>query len=279
MEKQKQKVYLVVTIVILIILILGLVGYIVWDAFFKDTPEADNNSIQETVNTQPETIPIPKSIKIEKEKDYVFNANYSSKVLAESYTTDVYSDQEAGTNVHRASDMVVPYINIDSEDANKANENIKLLYEKAISVYNEGVNNHISYIKECNYQYNIEDQILSVLLTYAEAGTDIPRYEYTSYHFDLNTGEELTFEEVCTKLGLQKSEIDRKVKNAITNYFREASIPDANTYVEASYKNYTQSVQNQTIPFYIKEDKTVEVAVTLNIPAGSGSMVHLFTIE
>ena len=63
------------------------------------------------------------------DKPWVYDAEYEIPIDVESYTTF--------NELIQVSDLVVPYINIDSPDAKTANEELYGVYEELISRFNE----------------------------------------------------------------------------------------------------------------------------------------------
>lgn len=88
--------------------------------------------------------------KIDDTKDWVYDAEYKRNVTAESYATN-------GKTYY-------------AKDSNNA---IEKVFEDAIKKYNEGVNDKITYIDECGYKKYINDNNLSIVLTYGVGGTDV----------------------------------------------------------------------------------------------------------
>ena len=66
------------------------------------------------------------------DKDWVYDADYELPTDVDSFYG--YSDQ---SKLIQVSDLVVPYINIDSEDAKAANDEIYGIYENLIKEFNE----------------------------------------------------------------------------------------------------------------------------------------------
>lgn len=209
---------------------------------------------------------IGESLKIDKTKELVYDAEYTSNVKAESYVT--HFDE-----TYYSKDIIVPYININSEYATKSNNEIKNVFESAINAYNEGVDTGLVYIDECNYEKYESDKELSVLLTLGIGGTDVVDPEYYTYNINLDNGNELSYEDIYTLVGFTKDNIDEKVNTAISNELKEylnGDDIDISTYKDESINNYKESVTNNTLKYFL-EDNKLNIVVKLSVPVGKGS--------
>ena len=218
--------------------------------------------------------------KLDNGKDYIYDAYYSKNTKADSYSID---------KTYYAKDIVVPFINIDSNYASKANGEIKSVFDEAISTYNEGVSNKIVYVDECNYKKYINNNYASIILTYAVGGTDLPIVHYYTYNINLSDGQELSYEDIYKLAGFSSSNIESKVKDAITNTMKKElsdftaenypSGTNFDIYNDQSIDNYNKSVKNNSLKYFISENGELNIVVTLSIPAGRGSYDTIITVE
>ncbi len=254
-----------VWLILFILLSLGLGGYIVYDKVLKVRPINDKQ--EEAV--QNEEIDGDKVCKLEEDRDFIYDAPYEKNVHANSYTT-IYN------NTYYAKDIIVPFINIDSEYVKSSNNEIKTIFDSVIEIYNKGVQDKESYVDECNYKKYTSDDLLSVLVTYGVGATDIVNANYYTYNIDLKTGEKLTFEEVYKLVGFNSSNINNKVEEAITKVSKEkmssfaldSEVTDFSTYTTTSINNYKKSLNNNSLKYFISEKGKLNIIVTLNIPVG-----------
>ena len=124
MEKQKNKV-LIVLVIVLLFVILGLGGYIVYDKVLNKNQIENNNSNTQNYNGNSGNKNNSNlALKIDSTKDWVYNADYNLPTKEDSYYG--ISDH---SKLIKASDLIVPYININSSDAKTANQEIYKLYE------------------------------------------------------------------------------------------------------------------------------------------------------
>lgn len=203
---------------------------------------------------------------IKEEIDLVYDANYEKDVMADSYETEF-------GEVYNVKDIMVPFINIQSSYATEANNEIEQIYNSAIDAFNEGVNDKITYVDECNYKEYINDNKLSVLVTYGVGATDVVHPEYHTYNFNLENGNKFSYEEAYTVGGFNSTNIDEKVKVAIRNKMQELfgealTGEDFENYTNRSIENYDNSLKDNTIKYFINEKGNLNVIVTLEAPAG-----------
>ena len=204
-------------------------------------------------------------------QDYIYNADYSYDVPYNSYAT------ESG-DVYYVKDIIVPYINLDSVDARKANSEIKAIFNEAIMLYKEGLNDKQTYVDPCNYTSFITEDVLSVYLMYGAGGTDVVHPAYYTYSFNLKTGRLLTYEDVCQIAGFDADVIDEKVEAAIKYYMINTLQFNKTRYIDSSINNYRSSVAENNVKYFLDSDKKLNVLVTLNLPAGNGAFDAFITV-
>ena len=121
------------------------------------------------------------AIKIDKDLEIVYDANYDDKGLVPSYTKDY--------GVFYLSDVVVPFINIDSSDAAIVNNQIKDIYNELLKSYERGINDSFTFIKYCNYTFDVSNDLLTVKFNYGISNsTSIDDIKH-EYNFDLSNGK------------------------------------------------------------------------------------------
>ena len=220
------------------------------------------------------------SIKVDASKDYVYDASYDFDFLKDSYY--------ANGRLINKSDIVVPYININSDAARAANEEIAKLYTELGETYNDATEREIFY-RVSKYDAYVVDNIVSVIITVTAGGTDVPIDYYYTYNFSLKDGHLLSYSDVFTAAGIDFNIISNRVQKTVTavmtdklsgftesNYYGDTNF---DTYNNESYKNYVVSVNNGTIKYFIDSNKKLNVVVTLSIPAGRGEFDTIITVE
>ncbi len=285
-NNKKSNKLLYVIIVILCIAVLGLGGFIIYDKMQDDKNSENSNNpasnSSETSNKKEDDSNSNSNTlvaKLDDTKDWVYDATYEKKVSAESYKT--YSD------TYYAKDIVVPYININSDYAKTANASIKKVFDSAIKMYNGGVKDKMTYVEQCNYKKYINENTLSVILTYAFGATDVPQPEYYTYNIDLKTGNQLSYKEVYSMAGFTDENIESKVVAAITKTMKKRMAEDAsedeqknlNKYTNVSINNYKKSVSNNKVVYFLSDNKKLNVVVNLSIPVGTGEFDTIITVD
>ena len=259
--------------VILLAIILGLGVYIASSKELILTKEKITGKSNEQ---QEEKVKNTESVaKIYSDKEYIYDAEYEKNVNKESYST--------GNKTYYAKDIVVPFININSSYVTDANNEIKTVFDQAITAYND----ETKYVDQCNYTKYIDDKTLSVILTYGEGATDVIHPKYYTYNINLKDGNKLTYSDVCNLLGLEN--VDSKVEAAVTTAMKEKlqdfsaqNYEDGtnfDTYNNQSINNYKESVTNNTIKYFITENKKLNVIVKLSIPAGTGEFDIIISVN
>ncbi len=125
------------------------------------------------------------------DKPWVFDADYDIPAEVDSYTSF--------NELYQVSDLVVPYINIDSPDARAANEELYGLYGELIDNFNECARMSDEYgnsgYSVSDYDAYVLDDAVSVLVTQTSGGTDVPSHDYYAYSFSRDDGHLLNYEE------------------------------------------------------------------------------------
>ena len=159
------------------------------------------------------------SKKIDESKDWVYDADYlkeNKKFYRDSAKTEEYANNSD-------KDLVVPYININSDYAKKINEKIKALYDDCYEKYGkEELNAEFKtyYSDVLKYDKYINDNILSVVITLHEykivVDGEISRNNETiyTYNFNLDTLNEASLDEMAKKCGFSsETEVTSKIKS------------------------------------------------------------------
>lgn len=277
MNSQKKNTGLYILITILCVLVLALGGYIIYNKTQNDksstTTTNDTTTTTDTTNSNTNTL-IPK---LDNTKDWVYDAEYTKNVTADSYSTNF--------ETYYSKDIVVPYININSSYANSSNNDIKNIFDDAIKTYNNGVNDKTTYVDECSYKKYINNNSLSIILTYGIGATNVVSPKYYTYNFDLKTGEQLSYEKIYSIAEFNSNNIDSKVENAITKVMKEkmSNFSDNgtnfDTYNNESINNYKNSINNNNLKYFLSDNGKLNIVVELSIPAGIGKFDTIITVD
>ena len=273
MENQKNNKGVITLLIVIIVILSVLCVLFATGTISFNTNKANDNETNENVNDNNNN---ENNIsKLDAGKEWVHDANYNLPTNKESY----YGHSEHSKLI-KASDLVVPYININSDDAKKANQEIYKLYEDLINKFNENLKEEI-WFTLVEYKTYTNNNIISVVITTESAGTASAIYNYYTYSFNLETGKLLSYNDVYKVVGLNEGNITDKATQAVTNALREkySNGDDFDTYNNKSINNYKTSVSNNTIKFFIDGNKKLNIIVTLEIPAGIGQFDTIITVE
>lgn len=262
---------LVIITIILGVLVVLMGGYIVYDKVLNQNNNSESKENKESKNSVS---------KLNNSKDWVYDADYDLPTNKESYYG--FSDH---SKLISASDLVVPYINIDSDDAKKANKEIYELYENLIKKFNENLKDEI-WFTLVEYKTYTNDNIISVVITTESSGTGPTTYDYYTYNFNLNNGKLLSYKEAYNITGFTESNIEDKVIRVITDALMEIYLgsteekySDFYTDNNKNSNNYKTSVDNDTIRFFIDENKKLNIIVTLETTIAGYKTSTILTVK
>lgn len=202
---------------------------------------------------------------------YIFDAEYDYTVPQESYTT------ESG-ETYFAHDIVVPYVSIDSADAERVNAELKGIFYEAIKYYNEGVSNGLTFVDQCGYNSYLSEDTLSFYVTFLVAGGEASRTSYYAYNFDLKTGRLMTYEEAYKRAGFDEDSIAGEVEWAIGHYMINDLQFNKKMYIDANIKSYKESVEDGSVTYFLDSDNNLNLMLSLSIPVGNGVFDSIITI-
>lgn len=272
MENKNNK-GLIWLIIILIVLVIGLTLFIVYKEFFVDNNLSNGNDSNTTTTTSKQI-----SIKIDENKDWVYDANYEANVKQQTYF--------AWNEMYDVNDYKAPYVNINSAYAKTINNEIKEAYERAMEVFNNGIENKMAYIDTFKYNYYLHKNILSIVLTTGYGETDAVYPYYYIYNIDINTGNEIPFADILNYKNINETDFEDKAKKAIIeeydSYYKDIDKNDD------LYVDYYESLKQETLEFYnnykdkigyIDNNGNIILLAMVSFPAGQGSANKLIVVK
>ena len=262
---------IIAIVITIIVLILFCIFYIIFE---KRNEYKNSITITTTkINTTTKIIE-----KINNDKEFVYDATYKVNVNQESYMIN--------DTTYNINDYKAPFINLNSDYVKSTNDEIKKIYDDAVKVFNSGIENNISYIDTFKYDYYINDDILSLVLTTGYGGTDEVYYNYNIFVIDLKTGNKVVLDDILKYKNIDKEIFDEKVKNKIIeeydNFYLNINKEDK------LYKNYYETLKEETLnkfgdgvnnQYFINENGTINVVVTISYPAGRGYTDKIIVVE
>lgn len=259
-------------IILLLIVICGMYFY-----YNNNSAEEQENNIHADEIASNEST----SIKIDDTKELVYNANYSYKNIS----NESYYNQNMN-KTYSLKDINMPYINIDSEEASNANEEIKALFDELAKFFEQEYNDTKTWYNTASYKTYTRDNLLSIVITVVSGGTNIEQYKYYTYNFNLDTLKSYSYEEAYKLAGFNSSNIDVKSENAIkkcetiTQFEKSAqSEEDITTYIQKSINNYTNAVNDKTIKYFIDENNELNIVVKIELPVGTGEFDTIIKVK
>lgn len=128
----------------------------------------------------------------------------------------------------------VPYLNINSEDAQKVNENIVETYKTIMT--------NIGY--SCKYDTYISSNILSIVISakYSEPdNTLFETYKYFTYNYDLKNNKYLSDDELLKKFDVKEEDVNRFLDNKFFNFYYLLAEKDIIDHSEYSYVEFLEN--------------------------------------
>ena len=215
---EKKNTGLIVLVVILCLLVGGLGGYIICDKVINKDNDINNNVV--------------KDIRIDTEKDYVYDADYSYDnkytEFVRKYGNDkVINIDRYGLSVsgrigkQYLSDLKVPYLNINSDYAKASNEEIKKIYIEYAKRFDACAEIDQDKAVSCSqiltyktFKYN---NILSVVIISSIQATSKWVLDYNIYNIDLTSGKEIKYSDMVSTLGYDNDTLLDKEKELLKN--------------------------------------------------------------
>lgn len=244
--------------------------------------EAKTETKQETETTTEETN-TETPVESVSESTYVENATYSlPEIEGKSYKLMGEDSKE-----YSIKDIVLPNIKLDSEDAKKANDEIKGIFDGVAQEINTELKEteHMFYCT-ANYKAYENNGILSVVITMETGGSDVPQHTYYTYNFDLDTKAAVDYNTILTKAGYTADTVDAKIREAIktTSSLKDITAEDCeegktvDSYIDESLANFKETIKEGKGKYLLGENGKLTVDVLVSIPAGGGLYNELLVI-
>ncbi|MBS6252665.1 MAG: hypothetical protein KH434_05515 [Clostridium sp.] len=197
------------------------------------------------------------------EFDNIFNNNleksgFSVNIEKQEEDKDIiytYYNKTESKKSHYELNLQVPYINIDNEIINQYNNEIKETFQKKAEKVLETQNKNIVYTVK--YQAIIEENILSLIIkSELKEGTSAQRQIIKTYNYDLINNKEIKLEEMISRKGLRKEEVQRKIRDRIK--IEEKKVEDLKNLgyniFERNSEDEQYNIEN-TKEFFIKNQR------------------------
>jgi len=233
------------------------------------TPEEqpDDTSAQQQTQETPSGIQ-----KKDPSQDWVYPTRYPDPApLGDGY--DVYPGCSP-----QYIDLAVPFINIDSPDADRLNALYRETWAEMMEVYNEGVrvsaaqDGIIVYV-QTKYVTYTNDDVLSVVFVVGYAGSDVYYPQYIICNFSLTTGGLVGFDELCAMAGTDRESaiagVDSSIYSWLDTYYADQQA--LHTYLELSKQNLRLGLTDSTAGYFLDSSGKLYVEFVMAYPAGRES--------
>lgn len=270
-------------IIIIGIVLIGAIAatsFIVYKQVFTD--KTVDNTAKETENKTKDDNKEQEEIPKEEiqNKEYVIDATYKYNVTKSEY--HYYKD------IMKSSDIVVPYLNIKTKEAENINDEIKKLYEYFMEMYEDFSSEELDlnvdetesydYIKT-KYSYTIKNDIISILIEVERTGRGSSEAEeYYAFNYDLKEEKKLSLKELCNKLEINYDNTLKKVNEQIETtfnktFFSEVEADEEEKAMQIEYiaenKNYfNNQIKDNKVTSYIDKNNQLNIKVYNEHPFG-----------
>jgi|GEM_PF-936121 hypothetical protein len=167
------------------------------------------------------------------------------------------------------AEITLPSFKFDSADAEKANTEL----EGYAQSWREWSVDNISISSA--YSYEMNSDLLSVLVTESFYDGTSTSASYYSYLFNTDTGKRLGYSSFLVKFGISAEQAEFYIKEAVTalavGWTDDSFMPYKTlrgAYTQ-TIKNYTDSVASDYLTYYFGADEVPYVTVTVVTPSGS----------
>ena len=134
-------------------------------------------------------------------------------------------------------EVYIPCINIDNEVIDKYNKEIEDFIQKTNNIIEKESKNTIYTVE---YVANVYDDILSLIIrSNLKEGSNAQRVIIQTFNYDLRNNKEITLEEVLKIEGIDKSEIQEKIRNEIRQEQRKVE-----DLKDLGYNIYSRDVES-----------------------------------
>ena len=258
-QNQENKVRKGVSLPIVIILLIIVLGAGIGGGFLLSKGigfnKEENNSANNIVVENNTTEQNKTSKKIDESKPWVYDAEYGKG-------NDIKKIEKWSSD----EDLVVPFININSEDGKSTNEEIEKLYKDNYEKYASDYNDSLKKICTLSYKFYVNNNILSVVIK--ETNGVVPggagECPFHIYNFNINTLKKATNDELIAQSGFASiEEVNKSINHWLEIEKKKESF--AGSFLGIKKDNY-----------FIDENNQLNFIVTVGA-AGTFDEAHIVT--
>ncbi len=292
MEKKKNN-FILILILIIIAIIVSLI-FVVMN---------NKNKEEESINSSNNEI-----LKVDTSKEYVYDATYSYDNKYTEYERTISSgeigiinyyglDVEYSNGKQSITNLKVPYFNINSDDATKANNELSSLYNDYAKQFDTcAEESKDDKLPGCtllltykSYQY---DNIASVVVIDSSQATSTWVLNYHIYNFDLITGKNLSYDEVLNKIGYSKDSISTNlsslIKDKMDSIMKDTDLTSAcsasldkyntkNCY-DITTKLLEDSISDNSVLYFVNNDGVLNILPILYFDYAQNGTVNRYLV-
>ena len=218
----------------------------------EETEELEMNFDQLFTNSIEGENDLSNSKKKDQEKPIVYTETEKKEAKVNNYDLEVH----------------IPYINIDSEIADKYNNEIQTFVQKTNEILNAENNNAIYTVE---YVATIQNDILSVMIrSNLKEGSSAQRLIIETYNYDLRNNKEISLEELLKVERLDVNDVQSQINDAIETEQRRVEDLQKLGYTRYSRdtSSYIYKIENSNI-FYMSPN-----AIYILYPYGNENMTN-----
>lgn len=272
MKNEKGKNIIIALLLIIIILLLVVIALALTGKLTPNKQETNNQDQQEETS----------SMKVKSNKDYVYDASYKSNNQYTEFNRPADDNKNSTQKISNygieveytngmqyLSNLKVPYININTLDATKANQELETLYLEKAKTFDACAKEAIESPRDpsCTqiltyktYQYN---NILSIVVIDSTQATSKWVLNYHIYNFDLTTGTLLSYDNLLSKLNYDKEQTLVKTENVLKNKMDELYKP-VGDLSKACRELENNGLDSKEVSCYDKANKLLEKSIADN---------------
>lgn len=205
---------------------------------------AGSNAINENETAEE----VNSEMKVVNDFKALFNNSFSSTNYDSSKIKKMYDDKDIVYNAASLKekkdeydiDVNIPLININSDLINKYNDNTQKVFADQVNRAMKNEDSTEPIVCSISYTAYINNNILSVAIMENYKSGKLPqRLIVQTYNYNLDTGEEVTINDVMASRGVDSTSVNKKINSTI-----KTLAEDDNTIADSGYNVYKRDISS-----------------------------------
>ena len=205
---------------------------------------AGSNAINENETAEE----VNSEMKVVNDFKALFNNSFSSSNYDSSKIKKMYDDKDIVYNAASLKekkdeydiDVNIPLININSDLINKYNDNTQKVFADQVNRAMKNEDSTEPIVCSISYTAYINNNILSVAIMENYKSGKLPqRLIVQTYNYNLDTGEEVTINDVMASRGVDSTSVNKKINSTI-----KTLAEDDNTIADSGYNVYKRDISS-----------------------------------